>query len=361
MRVRKQARINAMNHAFAVQQSGPRRAKLAVLIVAYGNPTEISRCLESLARSDWDDFEVFICENAGEQAFTQLGAVVTDYEGPLVRLNDSREELDQPGGRLTAVMKYKLRSRDNIVRLANARENLGYGGGVNAWLERFIEHAGWDGVLVLNPDTEVDSRCLSSLMAKASEGYGMIGSTLVFDNMPDRIINYGLIWSRFTGRITAPGRNAPVGSEPSPKMLAKLDSISGACMLVSRHFIKEVGLMSEDYFLYIEDLDWGRRRGRQTIGFASGAIVRHVCGTSIGSAVDPTQRSRLSIYLTARNSILYARRWAPWLWVFHFAGGLLYAVKYVVHGYPSGAQVTLVGLIDGARGKTGRPDGDRYA
>ena len=55
-----------------------------------------------------------------------------------------------------------------------------------------------DRLLVLNPDTEVDRRCLSELMAKSVEGFGMVGASLVFDHAPDTIINYGLHWSRMT-------------------------------------------------------------------------------------------------------------------------------------------------------------------
>jgi GT2 family glycosyltransferase len=120
--------------------------------------------------------------------------------------------------------------------------------------------------------------------------------------------------------------------------------------------VEDVGLMAEDYFLYMEDVDWGRRRGRHKIGFAERAIIRHVGGTAIGSAVDPEKRSFLSIYLSARNSILCARRWAGPRWFLHFGWGLLHAIRYVLMGAPLAAKVTLTGLMDGARGKTGRPD-----
>src|SRR5262249_25308571 len=141
----------------------------------------------------------------------------------------------------------------------------------------------------------------------------------------------GLRWSRMTGRVMAIGRNSPVGSIPSSEVLANIDAISGACVLVTRSFIEQVGLMAEDYFLYMEDLDWGRRRGRHQIGFAPNAVIRHVCGTSIGSMMDPKKCSPLSIYLTARNCILYARRWAGRRWIFHFATGILYAARYAIY------------------------------
>ncbi len=330
--------------------------KLAILIVAYGNPDDVVRCLKSLALSDYKDFAVFVCENGGNDRFVRLIEAVTGETGILLRADDCLDSLDQPGGRLTAVVKCRFAGGTTIVRLGVANDNLGYGGGVNAWLERLTGRQGWEAVLVLNPDTEVDKSCLSELMAKAGEGYGMVGGSLVFDDSPTKIINYGLKWSRTTGRVVAVGRDFPAGVPPSAEMLLDIDAISGACVLVTRAFIEDVGLMQEDYFLYIEDLDWGLRRGTHLIGFSEKAVVRHVGGTAIGSAVDPKKRSYLSIYLSARNGILYARRWAGWRWVIHFAFGLLYAGRYLLLGAPSAAKITLSGLLDGVRGKTGRPD-----
>ena len=331
-------------------------AKLAVLIVSYGNPFDVNRCLESLARSTLADFEVFICENAGREAFGRLEALLTEQTSTLEKVEPQSNTLDAPGGRLTVVSKCRLRGRAIIVRLAVAKENLGYAGGINAWLERLLRRPGWEAVFILNPDTEVGDLCLSELMAKAAEGFGMVGGTLVFDDLPDRVINYGLIWSRLTGRTIAAGRNCLAGSTPPPELLARIDAVSGASVLVTRAFIEDVGLMSEDYFLYMEDVDWGRRRGHHRIGFARKAIIRHVCGTSIGSAVERKGRSPLSIYLNARNGILYSRRCAGWWWVFHFVVGLSDALRYLLDGSPRATKVALYGLMDGIRGKSGRPN-----
>ena len=334
--------------------------KLVILIVSYKNPTDVERCLNSLARSSWTDFEVFVCENAGIPAFTALRSLLTRYNGALEQVNDSLDALFRPGGRLPVVMRCRFRGRRVNVWLAAAADNLGYGGGVNAWLERLLPHTGWEAVLVLNPDTEVGENCLSELMAKAAEGFGMVGGTLVFDDHPDKIINYGLHWSRISGRRIAVGRNFEASRRPTDKILANIDTISGACMLVTRGFIEDVGLMVEDYFLYMEDLDWGRRRGQHKIGLASGAVVRHVGGTSIGSATDRNALSPLSVYLESRNGVLFSRRWAGWRWLLHFAVGVLYAVRYFFYGSPEIARVALVGLIDGAKGMTGRPNMSAY-
>jgi N-acetylglucosaminyl-diphospho-decaprenol L-rhamnosyltransferase len=149
----------------------------------------------------------------------------------------------------------------------------------------------------------------------------------VFDNASDRIINYGLHWCYTTGRTIAVGRNSVAGSAPSDALLASIDAISGACVLVARAFVDDVGLMTEDYFLYMEELDWARRRGQHRIGVAPLAIIRHVGGASIGSGTKPEESSPLSAYLASRNSVLFSRRWARWRWPLHFAVGLLYVVR----------------------------------
>jgi hypothetical protein len=339
----------------AASAAARRCAKLCVIIVSYGRPEEVRCCLVSLAASHFSDFAVFICENGGPEAFERLCQVLAMPGGLLEPASSASVALDVPGGRLTANAIYRLAGNAVPVRIGLAVANLGYGGGVNAWLERLQSDTGWDAVLVLNPDTELDPACLGELMAKAAEGYGMVGAALVAANRPSSVSSYGLMWSRLTGRIIAVGRGAATGSEPSPALLARLDAISGACVLVTRAFVAEVGLMTEDYFLFMEDIDWGIRRGRHRIGVAARAIVRHIGGTAIGSVRERNRRSQLAVYLPARNSILAARRWSGRLWPVHVLVEILYALKYLVAGSPATAGIALAGVIDGIRGRSGPP------
>jgi hypothetical protein len=329
--------------------------RLCVIIVSYGRPEDVHRCLASLARSTWQDFAVFICENAGVEAFARLCDALAGPDGVLEPAEGSAHSFGRSCSRLVSVANYRLPGTAIPVRLGAARENLGYGGGVNAWLEGLSGEPGWEAVLVLNPDTEIEPACLAKLIAKAAEGYGMVGATLVFDDAPNSVMSYGLIWSRLSGRVVAAGRDQPAGTAPPPALLARLDAVSGACVLVTRAFVEEVGPMAEDYFLYMEDIDWGMRRGRHRIGVAAGAVVRHVGGTATGYAVDPRQRSLLSVYLGSRNGILFARRHLRWLWPLHLAGALCYAAKYAFSGAPDAGRLALAGIIYGVRGETGRP------
>ncbi|MDR3435126.1 glycosyltransferase family 2 protein, partial [Telmatospirillum sp.] len=327
--------------------------RLLAFIVTYGEPGDVNRCLRSLALSQLADFEIFICENGGEAAFSNLTNLLLGPDGILEVANvDAAERLDRPGGRIARLVKCRFRDRSNIVRIGRAVENLGYAGGVNAWLERVLDRSGWCAALVLNPDTEVHEACLSELLKVVDQGYGIVGPTLVFDEAPERIVNCGLRWSSITGRVTAVGRNLPADRAPPAELLAGIDAVSGACVVATRSYIEDVGLMAEDYFLYMEDLDWAHRRGRHRTGFAEKAIVRHVGGTTIGSSSDLKTQSPLSVYLSARNRILYGRRWAGRMWILHFGTGLLYAARYALSGAPASANLSMKGLVDGARGRS---------
>jgi GT2 family glycosyltransferase len=62
----------------------------------------------------------------------------------------------------------------------------------------------------------------------------------------------------------------------------EVDALSGACMLVRREVIEQVGGFDEQYFMYGEDLDWCRRM-RQAgwqVWFVAAAAIRHWGGRS---------------------------------------------------------------------------------
>jgi N-acetylglucosaminyl-diphospho-decaprenol L-rhamnosyltransferase len=63
-----------------------------------------------------------------------------------------------------------------------------------------------------------------------------------------------------------------------PSQEAEVDSVVGACMLVRREAMEQVGLLDEAFFLYGEDLDWAYRmkqRGWSVVYVPSVTILHH--------------------------------------------------------------------------------------
>ena len=85
--------------------------------------------------------------------------------------------------------------------------------------------------------------------------------------------------------------------------------LNGACILVNRRFVRMVGPMREDYFLYCEEVEWflrARARGVR-LGFASAARVLHDAGSTTGSGRAFRQMPKTPVYLNARNRILVTK------------------------------------------------------
>jgi GT2 family glycosyltransferase len=85
-------------------------------------------------------------------------------------------------------------------------------------------------------------------------------------------------------------------------------------MLASIGFVNGVGAMSEDYFLYFEELDWVMRGGdRFALGYAPESVVYHKEGSTAGSSGDWRARSEISDLCAVRSRLMFTRRYfARW-------------------------------------------------
>ena len=68
--------------------------------------------------------------------------------------------------------------------------------------------------------------------------------------------------------------------QPLPDHAIEVEAISGACMMVRREAIQDVGELDEKYFLHCEDLDWClrfRKKGWKIL-FVPSAKITHALG-----------------------------------------------------------------------------------
>lgn len=254
---------------------------VAVAIVGFRNPVDISHCLEALERSTHGDFEVIICENGGAAAFEELCAALP-----------KRLAGGQP------------------VRAVMAPGNLGYAGGVNRCLQETPAADAW---WVLNPDTQPDPEAMALQVARLSVGdCEAVGSTIY---LPDgRVQSHGGRWLPWFARAESIGHGTPLTQEPDPAYVEKAQNyLNGASMMIGRRFLEVVGPMREEYFLYCEEVEWCLRGGElgMRLGFSPGARVLHHAGTTTGSYDDIRSRPKTPVYLNERNKMLTTRDCFP--------------------------------------------------
>ena len=328
-----------------------------VIIVSYRTADDVANCLTFLdALHAEPDISVHICENGGASAWDDLCAALLRPGGPCVSAEDVSRPFRRSFNRIACL---RLRQSGRIVLVGEAPENLGYAGGMNAWLSPLTELLGWRGCWILNPDNLVAPDTLTALTVQASNReLGIVGSRIMATPTATLVLTRGLRWRRILASPCAVDRGTPANVEPSPEEIeARLDAPSGGSCYLTRPCLEALLPFDERYFLFMEDLDWGvrARRAGYRIGHAHGSLVIDGGGTSTGATRSSSGSigSPLAIYLEFRNRVLFVRthyhRWLLWSGLV----GCLHALRLLPRG---GFGPAIRGLLAGLKGETGRPD-----
>ncbi|MDF0494645.1 glycosyltransferase family 2 protein [Bradyrhizobium yuanmingense] len=333
-------------------------SEVAVLIVGYRNSQDVVDCLRALSRATTSPaFDIFICENGGRDAYHHLVSALVSEEGPCRRGQSYGTGIDG-NSRFTDVQRLSLRARSSTVWVGCAFDNLGYAGGINAWLRPLSAIPTWRAIWILNPDTQPTASALAALHERAQSGQkAMVGSTILDSLDADHVrFRGGISWQRLAARDVAIGLGELL--DVSCNIVAvegAMDSPSGASMYVTRWCIERIGLMDESYFLFYEDMDWGLRARHLGLGYAVDSIVVHKRGTTTGSARASSAIPVLSVYLQHRNGVRFVRRHFPWSLPLRVAVSLMYAFRFLLQGAPNNSRAAVAGLVAGLKGEMGRP------
>ena len=191
-------------------------------------------------------------------------------------------------------------SRDGTVALVRERfpdvrileeENRGLGAGWNVGIRTTDSRY----VLLLNADAWLVADALARLVAFADSrpGTAIVGPRLLDPDgaLQRSVRGFPTLWRLATEyfflRKLAPrtrALNAFYGGGFDHDDVRAVEVVMGACMLVRRGAVDEVGLLDEDYFLFSEETDWCfrfRRAGLDVV-FFPGAECVHVRGASHG-------------------------------------------------------------------------------
>lgn len=231
------------------------RGVIDVVIVNYNAGHHLKTCLASLRNHQLN--RVVVVDNASSD--TSLGDVCpSEYDFSTVVIRNER--------------------------------NLGFATACNIG----IKNSSAPYLLFLNPDCSVAPLAIERLLQvlDSTGGIGMVGGMLchpdgteqrggrrVFPTPRSAFVRaFGL--SRLARIFPRYFSDFLLHNEPLPEVPVAVDAISGACMLVRRAAVGEVGLWDEGYFLHCEDLDWCmrfREKGFQ-IMFVPDARVFHQLG-----------------------------------------------------------------------------------
>jgi GT2 family glycosyltransferase len=208
--------------------------------VNYNGSTYIANCLGSVLKSSYDPFEIILVDNAS-----------TDDSISIVK---------------------ELFNDDRIIIVRNS-SNLGFAEGNNIG----AEYARGGYLVFLNNDTKVEPTWVEELV-KVMESDPKIGaaqSKLLMLNHDGRIIDSTGDFLDFYGVAMQRG----LGEEDlgQHENVEEVFSARGACMIVRRSVIREVGLFDPDFFMTLEDIDlcWRIRLKGYKVVYVPRSVVYH--------------------------------------------------------------------------------------
>jgi GT2 family glycosyltransferase len=187
--------------------------------------------------------------------------------------------------------------------------NLGFSGGNNAGIEHALSR-GAEWVVLINNDATIRPGALDALRS-AARGHrraGVLSGKLFFANPSDRIWFAG---QRFWPLLGYSGRPRGYRRRDAPRYrrLGPTDRAAGAFMAVSRAAIEAAGMLDDELFAYVEDVDWSLRvrdAGFEVL-FCPEAVASHHVSASTGGE----RASTHALYYGVRNTVVVCERHRP--------------------------------------------------
>jgi GT2 family glycosyltransferase len=239
------------------------------------------------------------------------------------------------------------------VELIRTGANLGFAGGNNVGIRRALER-GADWVLLLNNDAVADAG-IADALARAAEARPDAGLLACKIYVSGDVLQYaGASFNTllgYSGRVDGHGRR----DDGRFDALRDVGRADGAALAVSRAAVERAGLLDEELFAYVEDVEWSLRirAAGFAVVFCPDAQVWHR-----GSAATGGGASTANLYYDTRNTLAVCERHRPLPPGLH---GLRRAVVVGAHlaqaaGRPArleAARAVLAGWRDARSGRLG--------
>jgi hypothetical protein len=253
----------------------------------------------------YSSYKIVICDNhSSDDSIEQIQYWYQENKAKFPYLADAEYQcLDK-----TEAKNYKS-TKSKGLYLIQTGDNLGYAGGNNVGVRFALNQADMDYVWVLNNDTVVQRDALNYLVKPCvdDKSIGIVGSKMVYFDKTEQLQGVGGVYNSWLGT----SKHVAEGDESSKEFVdsevsSNIDYVIGASLFFTKKMLNKVGLLSEDYFLYFEELDMVNRCKAEgfKIWLASKSIVYHKEGASI-------QKSTLSDFYFVRNRLIITKKYYP--------------------------------------------------
>lgn len=272
--------------------------RVSIVIVNWKTPRLLAQCLETIDQDRGrQQFEIWVIDNnSGDGSvkmladrFPQVKVIANDAN--LGFSKACNQAIPEAKGTFILLLNPDTEVRDHAI----------------SKLADFMEanpDCGAAGPKVLNPDGTLQLACRRAFPSPTAAFYRITYLSRIFPNHP--------VFSKYN--LTS----------VNPDQQLEVDALAGACMMVRRQAIDEVGLLDEDIFMYGEDIDWCWRikQAKWRVCYVPESIIYHIHGAAsrlrpVGATINLHKgmevfyRKHLAQrYWAPFNTLVYAAIWS---------------------------------------------------
>lgn len=288
---------------------------VAVVILNFNGPAMTLRCLQALFHLKGGVPHLLVCDNhSTDDSVGQIRQFL------LEKAEKTPSAFDFCALKSSDISRFQVsQSPKSQLALIESSQNLGFAGGMNLGVRLAEKIPGIDFIWILNNDTVVDPGALWALLAEfqANQRLGVLGSALCYLDQPETLQAVGGRYDPWLGRTRHVLHGASYPAALSQGLHAEpIDYAVGASICFRQEVLKAVGYLSEDYFLYFEEIDWAERFRRLKtpwhLGYALKSRVYHQEGGTTGANEKVAKETtRVADYFFQTSRLRFARRFYP--------------------------------------------------
>jgi len=256
---------------------------VSIILVNYNSSFLTLECIKSIFSSNYQTFKIIVVDN---------NSTLEDYNRITKTVNALNWDL----------------------LLFRNKMNTGFASACNIGIDLAIQNQS-DFVLLLNNDTTVTEIFLEELINfTQSRKQPCVTSSLILYSEPPHNVWFS---GGYISKLRASGFHLRSTNHIN-ELGFETEFLSGCCMLLPAAVIATVGKLSEEYFLYLEDVDYCTR-------LKNSGIKMYVVPTSViyhkVNATTKKYSSYLPLYYNSRNRLYYSKKYFP---------ELLFIVKFYI-------------------------------
>lgn len=261
--------------------------KISIILLNYNGFDDTIECFESLQKITYSNYNIVIVDNnSPDKSMDRISNYMKEKEINFTYQNYSDG----------------LNQNNSFMNLIQSGSNGGYGHGNNIGIKYALSNNS-DYILLLNNDTLVDKNFLAPLIKyfEDHENIGILASQIFYEDRPTIFWANGGSFNKITGKI----RHININEKENGQINSSNCTFLSGCMwFIPKKIFTEVGYINEDYFMYVEDLEFCQRviSAGYKLRVISESKIWHKVGSSSGGEL-----TKFSVYWRTKNYLKFMK------------------------------------------------------